>query len=143
MTKEDKLGQEEFYDLCYYTLVHPDPSFLHQYAVDAFAAQTADENTKPITITFALVGLYLHNEKNFTGKQVQHAHMKLAEHQKKWPTFKLPDFRGKITVFDVIKTPEGSDRDNEIKKWSANVWEAYKPCHDEVMELVKTELWKK
>lgn len=143
MIKEDKMGQEEFYELCCYTLVHQDPSFIHQYAVDTFAAQVADEKTKSITITFALIGLYLHNEKDFTGKEVQNAHMKLAEHPKKWPTFKLPKYRGNITVSDVIKTPEGSDRDNEIKKWSANVWDAYKPCHDQIMELVKTELWNK
>jgi hypothetical protein len=47
-------------------------------------------NTKPITIIFALIGLYLHLEKNFTGKEVQFAHMKLVKHRKNWPNFKLP-----------------------------------------------------
>jgi hypothetical protein len=37
--------------------VHRDPSFIHQYVVDAFAAQQADEQTKPMKLTFALVGL--------------------------------------------------------------------------------------
>lgn len=42
-----------------YTLAHRDPAFLHQHVVDAFAAQHADDSTKPITLVFALVGLYL------------------------------------------------------------------------------------
>ena len=66
-----KSEQEAFYELCYYTITHPEPNFIHKYVVDAFAAQTADKKTKPITITFALVGLYLHLKKNFTGKEVQ------------------------------------------------------------------------
>src|SRR5438067_3221775 len=51
---------------------------LLQHVVDAYAAQTARASTKPITLAFALVGLYLHLEKNQTGKQVQRVHMLLA-----------------------------------------------------------------
>ena len=40
---------------------------LLQHVVDAYAAQTARASTKPITLAFALVGLYLHLEKNQTG----------------------------------------------------------------------------
>jgi hypothetical protein len=36
--------------------------FVLQYVTDAFAAQTATDATKPIRLTFALVGLYLHVE---------------------------------------------------------------------------------
>lgn len=50
-------------ELAYYTFAHPDPPFIHQHLVDAFAAETADESTKPMKITFALIGLYLHVEK--------------------------------------------------------------------------------
>ena len=55
---------ETYHELCACTLTHPDPSFIHQYAVDAFAAQYADHDTKPITLAFALVGLYLCTERN-------------------------------------------------------------------------------
>jgi hypothetical protein len=51
--------QEQYDELAYYTLAHPDPGFIHQNIVDAFAAQTASEADKPIKIAFALVGLYL------------------------------------------------------------------------------------
>lgn len=136
-----KSKQEAFYDLCYYATTHPDPNFIHQYAIDAFAAQTADKKTKPITITFALIGLYLHLKKNFTGKEVQQAHIQLAKHKKIWPNFKLPEKRGDITVFDVIDMLEGSNRDEMIIKWCESVWEAYEENHIQVINLVKRELW--
>lgn len=62
--------QEAFNELSYYTLSHGDPAFIHQYIVDAYAAQHADEKSKPITVAFALIGLYLHIEKHYSGKQV-------------------------------------------------------------------------
>jgi hypothetical protein len=56
---------EQYNELSYYTLGHPDKKyFIHQHLVDAYTAQKADENTKPIAITFDLVGLYLYVEKN-------------------------------------------------------------------------------
>ena len=141
MVKENS-AQKMFYELSYYTTTHPNPSFIHQHAVDAFAAQNADENTKPITLTFALIGLYLLIEKNFSGKEVQNAHIKLGKHKKKWLKFNLPEYRGEITVSDVLDTPEGPMRDEMILKWCASVWEAYAEDHETVANLVKKELWK-
>ena len=57
------LSEHQAYDrLCAYTLNRGDAAFIHQHVVDAFAAQHAGGHTKAITITFALVGLYLHVE---------------------------------------------------------------------------------
>ena len=138
-----KSEQEMFYDLSCYTQTHPDPSFIHQYAVDAFAAQSADKNAKPITLAFALIGLYLHLEKNFSGKEVQMAHVKLAKHRKQWPLFNLPKFRGNITIYDVINAQKGPKRDEMIEKWCISVWEAYSESHEKVADLVQTELYDK
>jgi hypothetical protein len=55
--------EEAYHGLCCYTLAHGDPSFIHQHVVDAFAAQTADDRTKPIKLALALIGLYLHVER--------------------------------------------------------------------------------
>src|SRR5262249_16749859 len=63
--------QEAYYELAYYPLALRDPSFIHQHLVDAFTAQYASEQTKPIALTFSLVGLYLLVERQFTGRQVQ------------------------------------------------------------------------
>ncbi|MEL7670658.1 DUF5946 family protein [Methanobacterium sp.] len=139
--KTAKSEPEMFYKLSCYTQTHPDPSFIHQYAVNAFAAQYADENTKPITITFALIGLYLHIEKDFSGREVQIAHVKLAKHRKEWPKFDLPVQRGYVTVYDVLEAPRGHERGEMIQRWCISVWDAYRDSHKKVADLVQTELY--
>ncbi len=93
---------EAYNELCAYTLAHGDPAFIHQHVVDAFAAQQADENTKPITLTFALIGLYLHVQKGRSGRRVQLVHMQLAQRKRRWPVWSFPRERGTLTVGDVI-----------------------------------------
>ena len=77
MTNPAAAEQDLQDELSYYTLAHGDPEFVHQHIVDAFAAQLATPNSKPIQVVFALIGLYLHQERGFTGRQVQLAHMRL------------------------------------------------------------------
>jgi hypothetical protein len=127
-------------ELSYYTLAHGDLVFIHQHVVDAHAAQTADENTKPITLAFALIGLYLYIEKNWTGRDVQQAHMKLAQQRKQWPKFDTPDNRGTFTVADVLAAPPGEERDAAIRAWCAAVWDAYSDTHQAIADLVRVEL---
>jgi hypothetical protein len=130
------MNEQETYDeLSCYTLTHGDPEFIHQHVVDAFMAQTADQSTKPIGITFALIGLYLHLEKNYTGKQVQLAHMALASRRKDWPKFDLPKARGEIRVAEVLNQPAGVDRDAMIHAWCASVWQAYAESHSRVRAI--------
>src|SRR4051794_32739363 len=105
---------DDYNELCCYTLEHGDPAFIHQHVVDAFAAQHADERSKPIGVAFALVGLYLHVVKGFSGKEVQRTHMTLAKRKRTWPTFALPRERGDITVADVMAKAAGPDRDTAI-----------------------------
>ena len=99
--------QDLYPELSFYTLVHSNPSFLHQHIVDACAAQHADEKTKPIAIVFALLGLYLHVEKNFTGRQVQRFHMQLAKIRREWVRPELPKELGAITVRHVLAAAAG------------------------------------
>lgn len=139
---QEKSAQEMFYELSYYTVTHPDPSFIHQHAVDAFTAQSADENTKPIAVAFALIGLYLFIEKGFSGKEVQNAHIKLGKYRRKWPKFELPKNRGDITILEVINVPRGPKRDEMINEWCISVWKSYNESHEKVAYLVQTELWK-
>ena len=128
--------QDAYNELCFYTLAHQDPAFIHQHVVDAFAAQTADGNTKPIKITFALVGLYLHVEKQFSGRQVQLAHMKLGREKETWPTFQLPKERGAVSVTDVLAAPAGPERDRMIHRWCSSVWEAYRDNRQVIADLL-------
>jgi hypothetical protein len=132
----DSGSEEAFNDLCGYTLTHTDPSFIHQHIVDAFAAQNADEQTKPIKLTFALIGLYLHVEKQFSGKEVQRAHQFLARRKRSWPHFHLRRKRGSVTAEDVIALPAGPERDRAIHDWCVSVWEAFSDSHQPVRELL-------
>ena|SRR5436305_9733327 len=89
------------YDEVYvYTMARP--GFILQHVVDAFAVQTADETTKPIAVVFGLVGLYLHIEKQCSGRHVQEVHRKLARARRSWPRVQLPEARGSMTVADVL-----------------------------------------
>ncbi len=132
--------QDLFNELTFYTLAHPDPAFLHQHAVDAFAAQLAGEHTKPITLVFGLIGLYLHLEWNYTGRQVQLAHMRMARQRKPWPRLPLPAQRGAIRVADVLHAAPGLDRDAMIHHWAASVWASYADARPQIVELAKSEL---
>ena len=119
--------EEAYHALCAYTLEHGrrDPTFVHQHVVDAYAAQHLDSGSKPIGIVFSLVGLYLHVERGFTGKQVQHVHMRLARHKQPWPTLPLPPDRGSLKATDVMTAPAGRERDRAIDVWCTSVWRAF------------------
>jgi hypothetical protein len=127
------------HDLAYYTLAHADPAFIHQHAVDAFAAQNAHPTDKPIGVVFGLIGLYLHLERGFTGRQVQLAHMRLGTPRRSWTMPRLPESRGTIRVGDVLAAEPGPERDAMIQKWCTAVWEAYRDVHREIAGIVWRE----
>jgi hypothetical protein len=111
------------------------PGFILQHVVDAFAVQTADENTKPIAVVFGLVGLYLHVEEQFSGRQVQEAHMKLGRARRQWPRIHLPEERGSICVVDVLAAPPGPERDTAIDEWCRSVWTAFAANRQTIVAL--------
>jgi hypothetical protein len=104
--------------------------------VDAWTAQRADAGTKPIALTFALVGLYLHVERGLSGKEVQRIHMVLAGGGRSWPSFPLPVARGNITPIEVVASPAGAERDKAIDDWCASVWSAFSESHTAVVQLL-------
>jgi len=132
--------QDLYNELAFYTLAHGDPAFIHQNVVDAFAAQTAGPSTKPITIVFALIGLYLHVEKGFTGKQVQRAHMQLAKYRRQWFMPALPLDRGAIRIQDVLAVAPGPARDAMIRKWCESAWRPWSASRRQIVDLAKGEL---
>jgi hypothetical protein len=142
MTRDMETADQDLYnELAYYTLGHPDKTyFIHQHVVDAYTAQHADDKTKPIAIIFALAGLYLYLEKNYTGKQVQNAHIQMSKNKKNWPVIKIPEQRGEITILKVLDTPPGNERDFMIKNWCCSVWQAFENSHASIASLVRAEL---
>ncbi len=129
------IQSEKYHELLYYTLSHPNRLFfIHQYIVDAHTAQMAHARTKPISIVYALIGLYLAVEQKYTGKQVQQAHIKLSKSKKGLPKINLPKKRGEITITDVLRVPPGSKRDKMIKQWCASVWKAFGNNSEAIVE---------
>jgi hypothetical protein len=133
--------QDLYNQLALYTLELRDPEFIHQHIVDAYAVQHAGPVTKPIAIVFGLVGLYLYCEKNFTGGQVQCAHMQLAKHHRKWTAPAIPsDQRATIGVGDVVAAPPGPLRHAMIRHWCESVWEDWQASRSQIAALAQTEL---
>ncbi len=129
--------QDAYDELQCYTLAHRDPAFIHQHVVDAWTAQHADEQTKPIALAFALFGLYLHVEKGLSGRHVQRAHMALARKGVTWPAFALPANRGAISAARVMAAAAGPERDAAIDAWCASVWAAFHASHAQIAELLE------
>jgi len=135
------MADEDLYnEMAYYTLAHSSPSFLHQHVVDAFTAQHADETTKPIAIVFALIGLYLFLEKDFSGRQVQKAHMQLAKRRKDWPRLQIPREGGRVSIANALAAEPGQARDAKIREWCVSVWHAWGESRNQIADLVKKEL---
>lgn len=120
-----------------YTLQRGDAEFIHQLAVDAYGAQHAGEQVRPIAVAFALIGLYLAYERGYTGRQVQHMHQLLANRSKNWPPFVPPPHRGMMTVLDVVQTPPGKERDDKLWQWGRSVWDAWSTEHAHVKALME------
>jgi hypothetical protein len=137
--------QSAYHELTAWTLTLGDPEFIHQEVVDAWAAQHATESSTPISVFFGLIGLYLYLEKGFSGRDVQRAHMQLAQPdgrgpgRKEWPRFPLPSERGTITVSDVIAAPE-AERRQAIDRWCRIVWEVWKDAHAAVAQTAMRDL---
>ena len=127
-----RLAYDEVYA---YTMQRP--GFILQHVVDAYAAQTASSTSKPIGVVFALIGLYLHVEKHFSGRQVQKVHMELGRRKRAWPIVNLPDDRGPMTAVDVLAVPEGAERDAAIDAWCECVWTAYRDSREAVVDLLR------
>jgi hypothetical protein len=132
--------EELLNELMYYTLALGDPAFIHQHVVDAFAVQNATDDSKPIAVVFGLIGLYLHLERGFTGRQVQRAHMQLGTPRRTWSMPDLPEHRGAIRVADVLASPPGEERDIMIDIWCNSVWEACESLHSQIGETAAFEL---
>lgn len=128
----DRLAYDELYA---YTMGRG--GFILQHVVDAHTAQTATQSTSPIGIVFALVGLYLHVERQFSGAEVQHVHRRLARVKRPWPPIALPRDRGRLRPADVLEVPPGPERDGAIDEWCRSVWTVYGDTRQTIVTLLR------
>lgn len=109
-------------ELSGYSLSRGYEPFIHQHVADAYALQHGIGTASNIGVAFTLVGLYLAVEKNFSGRDVQRAHMQLARQRKQWPLLDRPSGQASMTVADVMQEEPGDARDAAIRRWAAAVW---------------------
>ena len=136
MTSEEEL----LHELTACTLTLGDATFVHQHVVDAWAVQNATEDSKPIAVMFGLIGLYLHLERGFNGREVQRAHMQLGTPRRTWSMPELPERRGAIRVGDVLAAVPGLELQVMIDIWCNSVWEACETLHSHIAETCAFEL---
>jgi hypothetical protein len=113
-----------------------DENFPHQLAVDTYAAQHNGANMKPVTITFALIGLHLAFERGYTGREVQKAHVLLGKLHGQCPGFTSIRNSNEINVSNVL---QNISKDNYMRlpaNWGRSVWESWKPEHENIRKLV-------
>ena len=133
--------QDLYNQLAFYTLELRDADFIHQHVVDAYAVQHAGPGTRPIAIVFGLIGLYLYLEKNFTGRQVQRAHMQLANRRKHWPAPPYPaGQRRAVRVADVLAASPGSERHAMIRRWCDAMWQDWSHARAQIAALTRDQL---
>ena len=132
--------EELWHELTACTLSLGDAGFIHQHVVNAWTAQNATEDSKPIAVVFALVGLYLHLERGFNGREVQQAHMKLATPRRTWSMPELPEHRGAVRVGDVLAAVPGTEFEVMVDVWCMSVWQRYESVHGYIGETCALEL---
>lgn len=132
-------SEQDLYDeLVSYTLQLRDPEFAHQHVVDAYAVQNAGPGSKPIGIVFGLVGLYLYLERGFTGRQVQRAHMEMAQRRRHWTALPIPAEAGAgVRVGDVVAAPPGPERSGMIRRWCEAVWRDWQHVRTEIATIAR------
>jgi hypothetical protein len=126
-------------ELSAYNLQRASLDFLHQEAVDAYAAQHPGPPAKPISTWFALVGLHLAVDRGRTGREVQRAHSTLGRRRRTWPLVPPPHDLRCMSAADVMHLPSGDARDDAVLRWAAEVWQCWGSVHETIATLCADE----
>jgi hypothetical protein len=129
-----------YHEVCAWSLSRRDGHFVHQFIVDCWALQHATVGSKPISIVFPLVSLYLHLEHGQSGRQAQLAHMQLAKHRKDWPRMTPPADEIRFSVREVFDLESDAAREQAIHRWCELTWKVWKDSQQVIRELVQREL---
>jgi hypothetical protein len=129
---------ELYCELTSYTLTEASHEFIHQHVVDSYAAQHSGGITKNIATMYALIGLCLMIDHGLTGKQVQKVHMRMPK--RKWEKLDPPTDSKWMTIRDVLKAENSSERKALIRKWAISVWKSWKNYHDYIGNIAKKYL---
>ncbi len=126
-----------FGDLAASTLGTPDPSFVHQTAVDAYGAQHCPPAADRM-LSFALLGLYLVLELDRTGAHVQQVHTRLARLRHPLPTLDVQPAWTAGTAAEVVGVVGSLGLKTAVHAWAERVWVAYEPQQERIREWSRT-----
>jgi hypothetical protein len=128
-----------YQELAAYNVTGGRRDFIHQEAVDTYAAQHPGAPAKPIAAWFGLVGLHLALDLGRTGREVQLAHMRLARHRRHWPELAAPADLTGMVVADVMSRPADHSRDEALLRWASEVWQHWSALHETIAALCAQE----
>src|SRR6516162_5702496 len=110
--------------------------FILQHVVDPFAAQTANAGSKPISVVFGLVGLYLQVERQFPAVRSRR-HTWTRTWKTSVATRVFARGSGSMTVADARAAPAGPERDAAIDDWCRSVWTAFGGNRQTIIALLR------
>jgi hypothetical protein len=104
----------------------------HQLTVDAYGAQHPGTPSPPISTAFALIGLSLALEHDWSGTAVRAAQQFLAQRYSTWPTFRDRSNGPVLTVSGVVGVTTPDEHADRIQVWARTVWASWAPEHHRV-----------
>ncbi|HEV7572088.1 MAG TPA: DUF5946 family protein [Thermoanaerobaculia bacterium] len=108
---------------------------LQHLTAEAYAVQHAGGQHPDKSVGLHLAGLFLMVERGIAPASVAPYMQKLAERVRDWRHLDAPPSDGwKQTIFDVAMA---DDHVAAVRKWSAEVWEAWSPQRDRVTALLE------
>ena len=109
---------------------------VHSLTVDTYAAQHAGGPHPDKSVFIHLSGLYLVLEHGVASTNVPPYHQRLAASIKVWPHFAPPESCGPLTVFDVATAGSSEEHARIVRRWAAQVWQAWRDHHAAIADLV-------
>ena len=109
--------------------------FLHQEAVDAYAAQHPVRQPSRSASGLRSSGCTLPSIKDEPVGRFQRARMRLGRHKHAWPRLRAPSDLRCTTVGEVIRHSPCGDRDAAIVRRAGDVWSVWADSHDLIAEL--------
>ncbi|HKQ60277.1 MAG TPA: DUF5946 family protein [Candidatus Polarisedimenticolaceae bacterium] len=108
---------------------------VHQLTVDSYAVQHAGGPHPDKSVDVHLTGLHLVLVAGIAPPEVPPRLQRLVQAVTSWPHFAPPAERGPLTVFDVALADSPQQHAEQVRRWAAQLWEAWSPHHAAIAEL--------
>jgi len=113
---------------------------VHQLTVDAYALQHAGGPHPDKSIGIHLSGLHLALVEGIASPAIPPLLQRLATLVDVWPRFPPPAETGPLTVFDVAMCDSAAEHAAAVRRWAAQLWDAWSPYHADIEALLADNL---